>query len=41
MHYFSIKFSNNRQALGASPPPAPLNLRFWWPGRNVAKFSFF
>jgi len=28
MHYFSNKFS---KIAGSSPPPAPLNLRFWWP----------
>jgi len=33
MHYFSNKFSKIAKRLGliSSPPPASLNLQYWWP----------
>jgi len=30
MHYFSYKFSKMAKT-GSVPPPAPLNLLYWWP----------
>jgi len=36
MHYFTNKVQKSPSARD-SPPPAPLNLRFWWP--KVAWFA--
>jgi len=30
MYYFSNKFTKSPSAVGF-PPPAPLNLHYWWP----------
>jgi len=31
MHYFSNKFSKIAKRCRGSPPPASLNLQYWWP----------
>jgi len=31
MHYFSVTNFQKSPSAGGSPPPASLNLQYWWP----------